>query len=104
MKILAATKQSYSRSVYIVELDASELSALNATHTYSKLEVTRVDGSKASVGQDDLLSGDVIEKSVAEKALADVLVLKASKEEIAKSAAVMRGAITKLLNTLPPAT
>jgi hypothetical protein len=54
MKILAATKQSYSQTNYIVELNGQELTCLTTFYKYAKLPVTSAFGASVDRDRDAL--------------------------------------------------
>lgn len=86
----------------IVEMSSEELSSLAATSDFSGIEVK--DKDNAIVKRDafyKLEAGDFIDPSVFNEHNHKISELKNAKSDISKSAATLRGSLTKLLNVIP---
>lgn len=104
MKILAATKQNYGRTIYIAELSSEELSAITTFKTYEKIPVIDSKALPQSRERDDLLSGDVIDPGVTSETMNSIRTLLDERESIVKAAISLRGSLTKMQSCLNPAT
>jgi hypothetical protein len=82
---------------YIVKLHRCELAALAVLARYGEIPVKGREKPKRS---DELQVGDIVDCSVAIDAAAELAAFSASREEVKKSTAVLRGALTRIENTM----
>jgi hypothetical protein len=102
MKILAATPQQYKDTIYIAELNSSELAAILAVGHYDDLPVTSATEHIHMRKRNELLAGDVVETKSITAAADDIRELRNQRSEIAKAFSTLRGAITKVENKIHP--
>jgi len=102
MNILAATKQQYKDTKYIVELESSELTALLTLSSYSDIPSVDKDGNKLTRKRDEMQSGDVILSSLITKTEEEIRQLREQKSEMDKAFSTLRGAMTKVQKIINP--
>lgn len=102
MNILAATKQQYKDTKYIVELESSELTALLTLYSYRDIPTVDKDGNKITRKKDEMQSGDVIESSLITKTEQEIRELRSQKSEMDRAFSALRGAMTKVQNIINP--
>lgn len=95
--LIPSVPNSRETDSYIVKLHRSELAALAVLHRYGEIPVKGREKPKRS---DELQVGDIVDCSVAIDAADELAAFSASRKEVKKSTAVLRGALTRIENTL----
>lgn len=101
MKILSATPASHGRTTYIAEFDADELNAMLCLAGYAEHEVKTKDGANMKRNQDRLERGDVIDPATLFKLRDNIQMFLNERSKIQSFMSQLKGALTKLENTLP---
>lgn len=101
MKILAATETPYGRTRYIVDLESTELNCLTILSQYSDLPVKNAKGEKVKLDKDKLKAGDEIEIDEVKTRAENIQTFLAGRNETVAHMTQLKGAITKLQNSLP---
>ena len=101
MKVLATTPVKYGDPIFIAEITSDELACLVSLSNYSEVTAKAADGKIVSRKIVELQAGDAIDSSLFKAHSKDAYSMRSAREDISKASATMRGALTKLLNSLP---